>query len=268
MKPKTLGVCGDSWFAATQDLPRLDCEDAAGRHFSEIMAKRLGYNLFTLAKGGCSNSAIRLQISEMVKRKVDFIIVGTTAADRIEYPMTDRESDSDSSFDIDNGVYNLHYSGAPCLSAVNGKPQQEVMYTDSLYNIFGSKHTNGLARSKAQRKAIKQYFMHMFDYAYREQQDAWIIASGIQEIRSSGIPYLLLSHHEPPTDYFRADTLACEVFGTTQPDMVPHKAPCANSTPRRWHTSDQFQVEYADKLLQYMSKHNLLKAEQARSALR
>ena len=265
MKTKTLGVCGDSWFAASQDLPRPDCEDADGRHFSEIMAKRLGYNLFTLAKSACSNSAIRLQISEMVKRKVDFIIVGTTTANRIEYPMTD----SDSSFDINNGVYNLHYSGAPCLSAVNGKPQQEVMYTDTLNNIFGSQHNSALVRSEAQRQAIKQYFMHMFDYAYREQQDAWIIASGIQEIRSSGIPYLLLSHHEPPTDYFQADTLACEVFGTTQPDMVPQNAPCANgSTPRRWHTSDQFQVEYADKLLRYLRKHNLLKSDKARSALR
>lgn len=255
-KIKTLGVCGDSWFAATQNLPRPDCQDAAGKHFSEILSRHMGYNLFTLARSACSNSAIRLQISEMVRRKVDFIIVGTTSSNRIEYPM----HDSNDKFNFSKGVYNLHYTGSPDASALHFDPTDEVMYTDTLNNIFGSKNNSGPVRNEAQRTAIKDYFMHLFDFAYREQQDAWIIASGIQEIRSSGIPYLLLSAWQPPTDYFQnAGTLAHEIFGTTQRDMLPHNAPCAlGDTTRRWHTSDEFQAEYAQKLYNYITKHRLL----------
>ena len=253
---KTLGICGDSWFAATQNLPRPDCEDAEGKHFSEILAKRLGYNLFTLARSACSNSAIRLQISEMVQRKVDFIIVGTTTSNRIEYPM----QNSNSKFNFSKGIYNFYYSGSPDTSSLHFDSKDEVMYTDTLNNIFGSKNNSGPVRDEHQRAAIKNYFMHMFDFGYREQQDAWITASGIQEIRSSGIPYLLLSHQQPPTDYFQnAGTLAHEIFGTTQPDMLPHNSPCAlGDTKRRWHTSDEFQAEYADRLYDYITTHNLL----------
>jgi hypothetical protein len=256
-KKKTLGVCGDSFFAATQNFPRPDCQDAAGKHFSELLAQHINYNLFTLARSACSNSAIRLQVSEMVKRKVDFIIVGTTSSNRIEYPMYD----SNSKFDFSKGIYNLYYTGSPDASALHFDSTDEVMYTDTLNNIFGSKNNSGLVRNEIQRAAIQHYFMQMFDFAYREQQDAWIIASGIQEIRASGIPYLLLSQSQPPTDYFQnAGTLAHEVFGTKQRDMLPHNAPCAlgNTTTRRWHTSDEFQSEYAHTLYDYITKHQLL----------
>ena len=252
---KTIGICGDSFFAATQNTSHESCQDAEGKHFSEILAQRLGYNMFTLARGACSNSAIRLQVSEMVKRKVDFIIVGTTSENRIEYPMRD----SNNRFDKSKGIYNLHYTGSPDASALHFDPKDETLYSDTLNNIFGSKINTGLVRNEIQRAAIQHYFMQMFDFSYKAQQDAWITASGIQEIRASGIPYLLLSEHQPTTEYFADHTqLACEVFGNKQPHLLPHSAPCALVGQRRWHTSDEFQAEYADTLYDYITKHQLL----------
>jgi len=44
-----LGIAGDSFYAATQDIAgRSDCEGSHGKHFTEVLAKKLGYDLFTL----------------------------------------------------------------------------------------------------------------------------------------------------------------------------------------------------------------------------
>ena len=66
----TLGVCGDSFMSATMNTEREETWDSEGRHFTEILAKKIGYDYFTLARAACSNNAIRLQVDEMIKQKV------------------------------------------------------------------------------------------------------------------------------------------------------------------------------------------------------
>ena len=69
MNTKTLGVCGCSWMAATKNGTRPDILESEGKHFTEILAKRLGWNYFTLARSACSNTTIRLQIDESDKKQ-------------------------------------------------------------------------------------------------------------------------------------------------------------------------------------------------------
>jgi len=247
--PKLLGVCGDSWFAATQNIfSREDCRDSNGKHFSEILANKIGYQLYTLARGACSNSAIRLQISEMVKRKVDFIIIGTTSVNRIEYPKFENRE-----YDPNNGIHNLIYSSHPDLSSVGADPSKEVLFSDTLTNIFGNKHNSAPVRSEIQRDAIKNYYLEMFDLKFREQQDSWIIASGIQEIKNHNIPYLLLGNYwlrysnyfnNNPRELIEDKNLSPWVYGT---DSV-----------RRWHTDDKTQQTIADKIYGYIMVNSLL----------
>jgi len=244
---KTLGICGDSWFAATQDLDRGDCKDSKGKHFSEILAKKLNYDLYTLARGACSNSAIRLQISEMVKRKVDLIIIGTTSANRIEYPACDKE------YDPMRGIYNIHYSSYPDLSSLQFNRQDEVLYSDTLTNLFGNKVNCGPVRSEEQRQAIKNYYLEAFDIKFREQQDSWIIASGIQEIRDANIPYLLIGQvWLYYSNYFK--NKVNEVIGTTE--ISPWNY--AKNSIRRWHTDDHSQVVLADKIYNYLLENSII----------
>jgi hypothetical protein len=245
-----LGICGDSWFAATLNIDRDDCRDSEGKHFSEILAKKLNYDLFTLARGACSNSAIRLQISEMVKKKVDFIIVGVTSSNRIEYPKFDNRT-----FDPTLGIYNVYYSHTPDRSAMHFSKQTEVLISDTLTNIFGNQFNSAPVRSEEQRDAIKSYYLEMFDINFREQQDAWIMASGIQEIRDAGIPYLLLGlpwlNH---TSYFK-DTER-DILHDNHRGLIP----CGYGVSgiRRWHTTDDVQIQLADNLYDYIIKNNLL----------
>lgn len=246
---KTLGICGDSFFAATQDIAtRIDCRNSAGKHFSEILAKKLNYDLYTLARGACSNSAIRLQISELVKRNVDFIIVGTTSVNRIEYPKYNNRE-----FDPAKGVFNLNYNSHPDKSVLNSKAEDEVLISDTLTNIFGSEFNSAPVRSEEQRQAIKNYYLEIFDLKFREQQDAWIIASGIQEIRNANIPYLLIGHSWLNYSNYFTDNLR---------DLINDKklSPWVygSNTTRRWHTDDQSQTQIAQNIYDYLMVHNLL----------
>jgi len=254
-----LGVCGDSWFAATQELDRKDCRDSKGKHFSEILAKKLNYDLYTLARGACSNSAIRLQISELVKRKVDFIIVGVTTANRIEYPRHDNKK-----FVPDKGIHNICYDLHPDQSSDNVNANYSTMYSDTLTNIFGNGDNNsGPVRSEEQREAIKNYYLEVFDINFRETQDAWIIASGIQEIRDAKIPYLLLGYPWlDNTKYFNKGNDR-EILYDAGRGLVPAcrvKGPI--NTHRRWHTTDEEQAKIAETLHKHITQKSLLQFTQ------
>lgn len=249
-----IGVCGDSWYAATQNIDRDDCRNSKGKHFTELLANRLNCDLFTLARGACSNSCIRLQISEMVKRKVDFIIVGTTSVNRIEYPRHD-----DREFDPDLGIYNIYYTCTPDQSSVYFDETKEVLISDTLTNIFGNENNFAPIRSEEQRDAIKHYYLEMFDLKFREQQDAWIIASGIQEIRDAGIPYILLGHPWLTySNYFKLDSVRDVLhdnFHGVPKNIVPWTY--GVSGMRRWHTTDDVQIKIADNLHKYITQNTL-----------
>lgn len=251
----TLGICGDSWYAATQNIDREDTVDSEGKHFSELLAKKINYDLFTLARGACSNSCIRLQISEIVKRKVDFIIVGTTSVNRIEYPRYDNKE-----FDPNLGIYNMYYTCHPDQSSLHFDKEKEILISDTLTNIFGGKHCYAPVRSEEQRDAIKHYYLEMFDVRFREQQDAWIISSGIQEIREAGIPYLLLGHPWlEHANYFKQDSkrdILYDSIGGVSRNIVPWIY--GVSGRRRWHTTDDVQVQIAQNLYNYITQNALL----------
>jgi|688.fasta_scaffold02953_14 hypothetical protein len=250
-----LGVCGDSWYAATQNIENNPaCHDSEGKHFSEILANKLDYMLFTLARGAASNSCIRLQITEMVKRKVDFILIGTTSVNRIEYPLYhDRE------YDPNLGLFNINYTFHPDQSSQYFSKNKEVLASDTLTNIFGNKNNHAPVRSEEQREAIKNYYLEAYDDKFREQQDSWIIASGIQMIRDAKIPYLLLGHPWLEHAGYFKDSIR-DVLYDAEKGIIPwtYGVTSAPHATRRWHTVDETQVIVAEKLYKYITKNKLL----------
>lgn len=91
---KNLIVCGDS-FQSISDQSSEDLRESfIGTHWSEVLSKKLDYNLINLAMPGCSNSLIVLQIMEAIKLNPSLIIIGWSAGHghRTEYlknPMAD-----------------------------------------------------------------------------------------------------------------------------------------------------------------------------------
>lgn len=249
-----LGIAGDSFFAPTQDLHyRPDCAGSGSKHFSEILAKMLNYEIYPLARGASSNSMIRLQVQQLVKDKVDFVIYGSTSAGRLDYPNVNRKR----SYVAELGIYNFTYKQHPDLSSLNENFDENSMHSDTISSLLSG---YGDATSE-QRTAIKEYFNELYDERYKQVQDAFIISSGVQELINNKIPYIgLFDNFVSLIPYFKTSTPRHVITDNT---LLPFKYPSFDSetgtdTTRRYHVSDKNQIAIAERLCQYIQRYNLL----------
>jgi hypothetical protein len=253
----TMGVCGASWMAATQNLNRADCVDSSGRHFTEILARKLNYNYSTLARGGLSNSAIRLQVEEMIHRRVDFVILGNDTENRIEIP-------TNSGFDSTLGIYNINYRRTPDLSALDPGFVHDNLESDTLNNFFdkkGNRNKSYLENLTDEHfDAVKHYTTYLYDSKFRQLQDLWIIESAIAALRHAKIPYLFLPCDEcditqsrylsrPDVRIVSDGSLSLQRYGLPTVAIGPQ---------RRWHTTDSDQIKIANDVCEYIQTHGLL----------
>lgn len=259
-----LGVCGDSFMSATLNTDHAPCQESEGKHFTEILAKKINYDYFTLARGACSNFAIRLQISEMIKQKVDLIIVGTTTSNRVEIPNIGKK------FDQELGVYNLDYRTEyyPDRSTLNTNFKHHII-SDTLTNIFTDtrplfkkifnlKQTNFLPPiSQDQIYALQGYLNYLFDDNYKNIIDTFIIQSGIKSLEDSKIPYIVILMG------LNSNTLYTNLFSTNDYRFIVESSPLNpyswGTGDRRWHTSDLAQKQGADLWYDYLIENKIVK---------
>lgn len=258
---KTLGICGDSFMAATinGDGSREDIRDSEGKHFTEILAEKIGYDYFTLARGAASNTAIRLQIDEMIKQKVDLVIIGTTTPNRLEIPYIGK------TFDTDLGVYNLDYRTEyyPDKSTLNPKFRHNML-TDTLTNIFydpspfHKKIFNDDCRghvpqiSQNQLDALGNYIDYLYDTDYKQMQDAWAIHSGIKALEENNIPFIVIWNIITPIG---VDTSNDHRFIHFNHKLNPTTWELGH---RRWHTTDEAQAIGAESWYTYLLDNGYL----------
>lgn len=253
-----LGVCGDSFMAATIHFPdRPDTKDSEGKHFTEILSKKIGYDYFTLARGACSNSAIRLQIDEMVKQKVDLVIIGCTSGNRLELPHINRK------YVRNLGVYNLDYKTDryPDLSTKNNKFKHSLI-SETLTNIFTDdrpfykKIFNTINFiDNNQLTALEYYIDYILDHEYKAEMDRWILQSGIKLLEDNSINYIMilngvLQHEEKKYNYYN-NTKFIPYDSKLNPATYPYGT-------RRWHTNDSSQEKIADLWYNYIIDNNFL----------
>jgi hypothetical protein len=251
-----LGVCGDSYMSATQNGDRSDIIDSEGKHFTEILAKNLGYKYRTLARAASSNSCIRMQIEQLIEERVDFVIIGTTRSDRIEYPV----KNSNHSFEPFYGIYNIKYDTHPDQSSLDKKFNMNTMFSETITNVLAGNYGYQDVRDEEQRESIKRYFMDIYDHHFRELQDTWIIADGIRSLIDAKIPYVILLHdffyhHKLFINYNSRHIL--QGSKDFDPKLIPYTYENKNTT-RRWHTTDEDQVDIAELMCNHMKTNNLL----------
>ena len=254
-----LGVCGDSFMAATLNGKGEVLHDSEGKHFTEILAKKIGYDYFTLARGACSNTAIRLQVDEIIKQKVDLAIIGTTSYNRLEIPNLGRK------FNHKLGVYNLDYRTEfyPDRSTLNPKFKHNLI-TETLTNIFYNPqpfikkifniYTKGHVPiiSDKQLLALEQYYDYLYDPSYKSILDSYIILSAIKSLEIHKIPFVLIW-----PDFFHSN-LNFENdhrIITTNSPLCPNVWEQGN---RRWHTTDLAQEKGAELWYNYLVEHGYL----------
>jgi hypothetical protein len=259
-----LGVCGDSYMAATINGERTDIEDSAGKHFTELLAKKIDYDYFTLARGACSNTAIRLQIDEMIKQKVDLVIIGATSPNRMEFPKLGEK------YNIFDGVYNLDYSidTYPDRSCENKKFKNKIV-SETFTNIltsdipFYKKIINPDSISarpnvtNEQAKALEYYIDYLYDADHKKHMDSFILHSGYKALGDSNIPFvMILFDGQMSVNGFSIENNYRIIKNGER--LNPWTWDKTNAK-RRWHTTDKAQEEGAEMWYSYLLKHNLIK---------
>jgi hypothetical protein len=192
---KKLMVAGCSFSAVSQDHP--------GTSWSEVLAKRLDWNLVNLARQGCSNGGIRIQMEEIRRQRPDFAIVTPTFWDRMEIPATAAPYDwANNRPGGENPPLERHLQNRELKNGYDRKDGiNNVNYGNNNYNMicetifslaenYSHPYRSGLINKDAQT-AVRHYIDSIYDNHWKKQQDEWIITEGIFELFHDGIPFLL-----------------------------------------------------------------------------
>lgn len=196
-RKKTLVVCGGSYFSTDLDYP--------GQSFSEILAAKNNLQLENLARGGCSNFGVALQVNKAIELAPDFIIVGCVPHDRIDIPANkdvdiiknfmnwntwSKQENNIASYDRNHGLLNVVYSHAIReLSHQYSNKQFETVISESINNLLWTNTNYNLNSSMI--NALKQYITYHYDSGIKQQTDCWIMSDAARRLVASGIPFLI-----------------------------------------------------------------------------
>lgn len=250
-------VCGDSNAAASVHTP--------GKHFSELLAGRMGYDLISLARGGMSNAGICLQIEYAINKiaRPDFIYVSFTDSSRTEIPYTPTDSAffNDQTdlwdklrrgYDITRGLENVVYDHENYLSCQNTfLNKNPTMRSDNV----GSMTWSGFYKVPKQQKIAMQYYItELFDMNWKQQLDIWCVKNCVRDLVDSGIPFLV--RQEP---YLENCAWLPEINCINSRDLDYGKYSTASFADPQfvdpgYHTKEEHQVEITNLLYPYIEK--------------
>jgi hypothetical protein len=191
---KKLMIAGCSFSAVSKTLP--------GTSWSEVLAEQLGWDLVNLARQGCSNGGIRIQIDEILKQRPDFAIITPTFWDRMEIPAAAapydwsqtnqgwdpplqrhlQDRDRKNGYNREDGIDNVNYGNN------NYNMICETIFT--LAENYPHPYRSGLISRDAQT-AVRHYIDAIYDAHWKKQQDEWIITEGILQMYLAGINFLI-----------------------------------------------------------------------------
>ena len=201
-------VCGCS-FSAVSNYP-----EHQGTSWSEKLAAKLGWELVNLARQGCSNGGIRIQIDEVLRQRPAFAIIAPTFHDRMEIPAGAapydwsipptswntplqqhlQNTDILNGYDPSAGIDNVNYGNNPYRMIC------ETIF--SLCENYDHPYRSGKI-DKDTQQALKLYVNYLYDSNWKRQQDEWIIRDGIMQLYLANQPFLLVSNNLWTSDTVR-----------------------------------------------------------------
>ena len=200
-----LGVCGDSFMAAIK-YDENDLDNGYNKHFTEILARKLGWEIVTFARGACSNQAIRLQIDEIIKESPDLVIIGTTSPDRMELPIKNfkktnylsifSNDNDDIKYNYINGLYNINHTNWIDKSSehVNFQKIRPTLISETLNNIFNKVQYPENTFNENEILILMEWFDRFYDHKWKTQQDSWIISNGLRKLQDNNIPFYCINN--------------------------------------------------------------------------
>lgn len=246
-------VCGCS-YSAPSNRPQYK-----GSAWGELLAKKLKWDVEILARQGCSNGAIRIQIDEVIRQKPTFAIIIPTFYDRIEIPVKQtkfdfnnntiwqklqlflRTTNKDDSigYDFNAGLDNINYSNN------NYRMVSEMIY--SLANNMPNHYRKNELDTSTQN-AIKEYVNNIYDPLWKQQIDRWIIRDGLVQLKYANIPFLVV----PGTKLWETAKILNEDLNTVLDEkylwLDDTTTPVAIQETHRFHPNvEKHEIDWANK---------------------
>jgi len=196
---KKLIVCGCS-FSADSLEPGLQ-----GTGYGHQTAKRLGWDVEILARQGCSNGGIRVQIDEVLRQKPAFAIIAPTFHDRMEIPAKAAPYDWNKNQEkgwnpflqrwLQDRTHLNGYDPKAGIDNVNYKTNPYRMICETIFSLAENyEHPYRSAKiDDRTQAAVKEYINYIYDSNWKLQQDQWIIRDGLMQLYHAGIPFLLVA---------------------------------------------------------------------------
>jgi len=268
MTRKKLMVAGCSFSAVSKTLP--------GTSWSEVLADRLGWDLINLARQGCSNGGVRLQIEEIRRQRPDFAVITPTFWDRMEIPANSAPYDwSQASSAGENPALQQHlqnrelgvgYRRQDGIRNVNYGHEPSNMICETIFTLAeNSDHPYRMAKiSRDAQRGIRAWIDTIYDTEWKKQQDEWIIKEGILQLYFDDIPFIVSPDLLWPFDPNDSNQWS-RIFPSILPghyvvqDCVESHLSISGSYPFKgqdpgYHMSAQGQTVVADNLLTRMRR--------------
>jgi hypothetical protein len=194
------------------------------------MARELGWDLVNLARQGCSNGGIRIQIEEIRRQRPDFAVITPTFWDRMEIPAEaapyiannneQRGSAPDLQSHLQNTTLKNGYDRAAGINNVNYGNNPYRMICETIFSL-AENYPHQYRSQKISRDAqtaVKHYINNLYDSEWKKQQDEWIIREGIMQLYLDGINFVVV-----PILLWPFDPNNQTQWRTAFPSMIPDR---------------------------------------------
>lgn len=190
------------------------------KHFAEIFADKLGYNLISYAKSGFSNGGIVIQLETAIKHKPNLILLNLTNSDRIEFRI---DHDKPKNY---KRPFTLEHIGT-CTGRMNELSEHfynhinPTIISENLHTLLHEQVTKENFHNNMRKKysdwddkisAIKGYFQYIYDEAWKNTTDQMIMHTILYKLHRSDIPYIIVH-----------DWLGLTTHTTYKPDWLTQK---------------------------------------------
>jgi len=247
-----LGVAGCSYMAATQDLDRDDC--LANSHFTELLAQEMGWDYYTLARGGASNFCISYQVQQLIDEKVDLALIGFTSIDRDDIPLNLNA--------LNFNIFDFNYYNSPDLSALDTRfSKKPLILSTSISTILQAsmdsessdledyfKYTVNNGNTSVVN-SYTSYFKDLYNHSVKYHKDLATIVSIILRLEESKIPYLFYS-----TFCLNEWLESRKGFIPSTDKAVPWNYDIPETGALRYHTTAETQEEIKKYWYPYIAK--------------
>jgi len=218
-----VAICGDSYCTPST---------RHRRHFGHLLHDIYGHDVINVAQGGVSMVAIGLQIETALSLFPDVVVYKNTHPDRFEIRVPGLGKD------LSIGRLDLlgHRPGERRMYLIRGKDYTAKIVSDVVQNllpnadpVYPTAHM-----SDAQRDAIKNYWVEIYDPALKSLTDHWIHQYWTGQIHHCGALAVDLS----------TDGLGRELFEFAKRD---------SQYPEPYHTDPETQRIAADNIHQHIA---------------